>query len=112
MDWKSELFGLFGIKLTHLIAGLSAGFVRHFFTGGSIIAGMVSTLVGLIITLNVSPFVYLAVTTYFSWTADPRTEHAVVFFVGILGLFGCEGLIKLGAKWRDNPTLPTGIPKP
>lgn len=113
MDWRFEVGQivslLSGIKITHVIGGVSAGLVRLFFVGGGFVSGLVSTLVGLIITLNLSPSAYFVLVHYFPWADDPRTEHSVVFFVGIIGLFGCEGLIKKAKEWKDDPKFPGGL---
>lgn len=93
---------LFGIKITHLGAGFAGGTVRYILLGGSWMAGVTSVISGSLTAAYLTTPAYFFSIKYFPVAAEPSTEHAVGFLVGLCGLLFCEGVMNYVKKRRDK----------
>lgn len=100
------LQSLLGIKLTHLLAGVAGGVVRAFLGGGDVTAAISAVVVGSLTAGYLTAPVYNGMLRYFPSTADPSTEHAVGFLVGLTAMLICEGVLRYVRSWSRNPTIP------
>lgn len=99
---------IFGIKITHLIAGIAGGTVRALLTGGTWGMAVASVLVGAMTAGYLTQSSYFALIRYFPAWADPSTEHALGFVIGVSAMVLCEGILIHAKKWSRNPKLPGG----
>ncbi len=97
---------IFGVKITHLVAGVAGGTVRYLLAGGGIMMAVTSVLVGSLTAGYLTTPVYFALIRYFPDWADPSAEHAAGFLVGLTGLLICEGVMRYAKRWTENPTFP------
>ena len=93
---------LLGIKITHLGAGFAGGTVRYILLGGSWLQGVTSVISGSLTAAYLTNPAYFLTIRYFPDTAEPSTEHAVGFLVGLTGLLICEGIMNYVKKRRDK----------
>ena len=98
-----ETATIFGIKITHLIAGILGGTVRAFLVGGGWTAAFISVFVGGVTSayftapLTVSPVNY--------WVFP---EGTVGFLIGLTSMLICEGILKYAKAWSVTPLFPKG----
>ena len=93
---------LLGIKLTHLGAGFAGGTVRYILLGGSWMQAITSVIAGSLTAGYLTTPAYFATIRYMPNLAEPSTEHAVGFVVGLTGLLICEGIMNYVKKRRDS----------
>lgn len=103
---------IFGIKITHLVAGVAGGTVRYLLIGGGWMMAFTSVVAGSLTAGYLTTPAYFTIIKYFPAWADPSAEHAAGFLVGLTGLLICEGAMRYAKRWTDNPTLqPPTTPK-
>ena len=95
-----------GIKLTHLIAGVAGGTVRAFLSGEGFLAAFSSVIVGSLTAGYLTTPVFAAVRSYVELPADPSSEHAIGFLVGLTAMLICEGVLRAVRGWAHRPHLP------
>lgn len=101
------LFSLLGIKTTHVVAAFLGGIVRVLILPYSgFLRSVAAVLAGLIIGGYGTP-IALPMAARLGWI-DPSVsaEGMVGAALGMIGMSVCEGIITMGRKWRQNPTLP------
>lgn len=98
--------GFLGIKLTHLLAGVAGGTVRAFLSGEGWLAAFSSVVVGSLTAGYLTAPVYAGAQKYFSIPADPSTEHAIGFLVGLTAMLICEGVLRSARLWSRRPHVP------
>lgn len=101
---------IFGIKITHLVAGVAGGTVRYLLVGGGVVMAVTSVLAGSLTAGYLTTPAYFTIVKYFPGWADPSTEHAAGFLVGLTGLLICEGAMRYAKRWTDNPSFPPQLP--
>lgn len=95
-----------GIKLTHLIAGVAGGTVRAFLSGEGFLAAFSSVIVGSLTAGYLTTPVFAMVRTYVELPADPSSEHAIGFLVGLTAMLICEGVLRAVRTWAKRPHFP------
>ena len=95
-----------GIKLTHLLAGVAGGTVRAFLAGEGFLAAFSSVIVGSLTAGYLTGPVYAAAQNYIDLPADPSTEHAIGFLVGLTAMLICEGVLRAVHAWAKKPHFP------
>lgn len=97
---------VFGIKLTHILAGIAGGTVRALLVGGSWGMAVTSVVVGAITSGYLTTPLYSALIKYLPGWNDPSTEQALSFIVGLSAMVLCEGIMLYVKRWSKNPTIP------
>lgn len=99
---------IFGIKLTHFLAGVAGGTVRALLAGGGWFGAVTSVIAGALTASYLTTPAFRMARSYLSVPDEPPTEHAVGFLVGLTAMLICEGFIKSARLWSRSPTLPGG----
>lgn len=95
-----------GIKVTHVVAGIAGGTVRALLLGGGWVAAITSVVIGSITAGYVTTPAYYLALKWFPVPAEPSTEHAIGFLVGLTAMLICEGFLKYAKGWSRNPVVP------
>lgn len=95
-----------GVKLTHLLAGVAGGTVRAFLSGEGFLASFSSVVVGSLTAGYLTTPVYAGVRSYVELPADPSSEHAIGFLVGLTAMLICEGVLRAVRGWANKPNFP------
>ena len=99
-----------GVKTSHLVAGIAGGVVRAFLSGSDMMTAIASVVIGSLTAGYLTTPVYKGLAANFPATADPSTEHAVGFLVGLTAMLICEGVLRYARQWSKNPRLPGNKP--
>lgn len=101
---------IFGVKATHLLAGVAGGTVRALLAGGGWFAAVTSVIIGSLTAAYLTTPSYQIATSYLALPVENSTEHAIGFLVGLTAMVVCEGTLKYAKSWARNPSLPGGKP--
>ena len=84
----------FGVKLSHIVAGLAGGTVRAFLSGSGVMAAIASVIVGAITAAYMTTPVSQIALKITGLPPANSTEHSVAFVVGLTAMLICEGTIR------------------
>lgn len=97
----------FGVKLSHIVAGIAGGAVRAFMVGNSLFSAVGSVVIGALTSAYMtSPVSAIA----FKITGIPEnnsTEHSVAFVVGLTAMLLCEGVLRYVRVYSRTGKPPT-----
>ena len=95
----------FGIKITHLVAGVLGGTVRAFLVGGGWGNAFISVFVG-----GVTSSYFTAPVAYSAFNYWMLPEGTIGFLIGLTSMLLCEGILKYTKQWSIRPFLPGNKP--
>ena len=108
-DMPPPEWGLFGMKASHIVAGVLGGLIRWIVAPQkSLIRNIGASLVSLITCIYGTPVASPVVTYYFSalFPDQSALDGAVGFVLGVTGYSIISGLIKMAARWGNDPIIP------